>query len=101
MRGVVLLLLIALLAGAAALVPVKGELLGLIAGLLGMLGLALVVPQPERHPFLALGWLLIAFALPVTLVLLSPSLPEGLALTLGGAGLWPVLVLTRQRLARD
>lgn len=99
-RGVLVLFGLALVAATAALVPVKGELLGLMAGILGTLALALVIPAPEQHPLLALGWIGLAFALPVSLVLMRPALPEAMALTLGASGLWAVLVSTARRLPK-
>lgn len=97
LRGAVVLLGLALLAGLAAMVPVRGEVLGLAGGIAGVLAVALIVPEPERRPLLALGWGALAFALPVALVLARPGLPIGLGLACGAAGLWTLLCLTAER----
>lgn len=96
-RGALALMLLAALAGTATLVPVRGDLLGLLAGVAGSLAVALVLPHPERRPFLALGWSAIAFALPVALVLTRPGLPLGLSLAMGAAGVWTILALAALR----
>ncbi|WP_370226170.1 hypothetical protein [Pararhodobacter marinus] len=90
-RGAGLLVTLALVAGAATLVPVRGELLALIAAIGGMLAVPLIVPQPERHLALALTWSALALCLPLALVLARPDLPLGAGLTLGAAGAWTAL----------
>ncbi|WP_417627862.1 hypothetical protein [Pararhodobacter aggregans] len=96
-RGAIVLLALALLAGLSVMVPVRGEVLGLASGIAGVLAVALIVPEPERRPLLALGWGALAFALPVSLVLARPGLPLGLGLACGAAGLWTLLCLTADR----
>jgi len=96
-RGAAALLALAVIAGMASLVPVRGDLFGLLTGLGGALAVTLVVPQPERRPFLALGWGTLAFSLPVALVLTQPGLPLGTSLALGAAGAWTILSLAACR----
>lgn len=96
-RGAIALLALALLAGLSVMVPVRGEVLGLASGIAGVLAVALIVPEPERRPLLALGWGALAFALPVALVLARPGLPLGLGLACGAAGLWTLFCLTADR----
>lgn len=96
-RGAIVLLALALLAGLSVMVPVRGEVLGLASGIAGVLAVALIVPEPERRPLLALGWGALAFALPVALVLARPGLPLGLGLACGAAGLWTLFCLTADR----
>jgi len=96
-RGAFALLALALLAGLSVMVPVRGEVLGLASGIAGVLAVALIVPEPERRPLLALGWGALAFALPVALVLARPGLPLGLGLACGAAGLWTLFCLTADR----
>ncbi|MBN8291748.1 hypothetical protein JI664_07215 [Rhodobacter sp. NTK016B] len=90
-RGAGLLFGLALVAGAATLVPVRGEVLALVAAIAGMLAVPLIVPQPERHLAMALSWSALALGLPLALVLTHPELALGAALTLGAAGAWTAL----------
>ncbi|MCA2010650.1 hypothetical protein LCM17_04075 [Cereibacter sphaeroides] len=87
-RGALVLTALALVGGASSLVPVQGEILALMAGLMGVLALPLILPQPERHAVLALGWIALALALPITLALAALQPPWGLVVTLGASALW-------------
>ncbi|MCB1388558.1 MAG: hypothetical protein KDK12_05335 [Rhodobacteraceae bacterium] len=100
-RGAAALIALSLLAGLAAMVPVRGDLLGLMTGIGGALAVAIVLPHPERRPLLALSWGALAFALPVALVLIRPGLPLGMSLTAGAAGLWTILGLAACRALPD
>ena len=96
-RGALALIALAMLAGVTTLVPVKGDLLGLLTGVGGSLAVALVLPHPERRPYLALSWSAIAFVLPVVLVTARPGLPLGTSLAIGAAGIWTILSLAALR----
>lgn len=91
LRGAAALMFLAMLAGLAALVPVRGDLLGLMTGIGGSLAVALILPEPERRPALALGWSALAFALPVTLVTAGPGLPGGALMALAAVAGWGAL----------
>ncbi len=95
-RGALGLVLLAALAALAMRLQ-GGDSLGLLVGVAGSLAVALAVPQPERQPFLALGWSALAFALPLALVLTRPGFGPGLALALGTAGFWALLTQTTAR----
>ncbi|MFN4100455.1 MAG: hypothetical protein ACK4GT_11830 [Pararhodobacter sp.] len=96
-RGAAALLVLAVIAGIATLAPLRGDLLGLLTGIGGALAVTLVLPHPERHPLLALGWSTLAFTLPVALVFTEPGLPLGASFAMGAAGAWTILSLAACR----
>ncbi|WP_417586239.1 hypothetical protein [Pararhodobacter oceanensis] len=91
MRGTLALLILALLAGVAAQMPMRGDVLGLLAGVAGSLGVAGVITSPERRPLLAICWSALAFALPVTLTLADLGLAAGSVMTAAALVFWSLI----------